>query len=166
MNVIMNIIVAVIMVFFFNSCNQVNKSEASLVENQDNVFLLDSLLIKYWKSTEANEYYYIYSDSTIIINSQYFAVNKKLSEKIVINSFLNYINVLFINNTQNIIVRKTKTKETIITNYSVIKLKGYKNGDIIINQNIQIGEEGFDIEYSPIFLEFYDFLDNLLIDTI
>ena len=53
-------------------------------------------------------------------------------------------------------------------NLSVLKNSGliesYRDGKKIIYNRTQIGEEEYDVEYNPKFLEFYKFLDCLVVE--
>jgi hypothetical protein len=165
----MNLLTSLIAIFFLNSCNQVQEKSQSLLKNEDIIvsdknksISLDSLSIKYWKSTEANEYYFKYSDNIIQISSQYFSLNKNVSKEATVSKFLNYIDVFFIAKIQVVEVTRKRSEDSIVADYSVLTIQGYKDGKEIINRIIQIGEEEYNIEYNPKFIEFYEFLDGLV----
>jgi len=165
----MNVLMFMVGMFFLNSCGQIEEKKQLFEGNKEMVVSdkikpinLDSLSVKYWKSTEANEYWFKYSDNSIQISSQYFSLNRKILKESTISKFLNYIEVFFISKTQAVEITRERRKESIITDYPVLTVKCYKSGKEIINRTIQIGEEEFEIKYTPEFIEFYEFLDDLI----
>ena len=162
----MDLLSIIIVLFFTISCNQpVNKEKTSLnmVElKQEDQSKIDSVVVKYWKSTEANEYLYYYSDEILQIRSEYFGFKKSVEDKQSIQAFLKYVNQFYIDKEKEIVLNRTKRGYLESTDYPYIKAMGYKNKEEVFNATTQIGEEEYDVEYHPKFLEFYEFLDNLV----
>jgi hypothetical protein len=159
-------LLSIIMVLFFTiSCNQaVNKEKTPLnmVElKQEDQSKIDSVVVKYWKSTEANEYSFYYSDEILQIRSEYFGFKKSIEDKQIIQAFLKYVNQFYIDKEKEIVLNRTKRSYLESTDYPYINAIGYKNNKEVFNVNTQIGEEEYDVEYHPKFLEFYEFLDSL-----
>lgn len=168
MSRVMNLLISFLAICFLNSCNQFKEKSQVSMSNKDTIISdekrlvnLDSLSIKYWKATEANEYYFKYSNGVIQVSSQYSSLNKTVSKEITVKKFINYIDAFFIDKTQEIEFSKLKCSEPIVTDYSVITIQGYRDRREIINQKIQIGEESYKIKFNPKFIEFIEFLEEL-----
>jgi len=80
------------------------------------------------------------------------------------NKFVNYINLFYIDCTEEIVLEKKKRQYIVSTDYPDVVTEGYKDGKKIIYNRTQIGEEEYDVEYNPKFLEFYKFLDCLVVE--
>ena len=164
----MNFIMSLILVaFLVSSCGQSlhntdgNKNMV-VVENQRPYIRVDSIVVCYWKNTNANEYIYNYSKGEILITSKYFSFEKHISDKGIMDDFLSYIDDFFISKSEKIEYSKTKSSDPIVTDYSSLKFDVFLKNKQIVKEYVQIGEEEYDIEYNPKFLEFYEFLDSLL----
>lgn len=70
-------------------------------------------------------------------------------------AFSKYINQFYIDKEDNIILNRTKREYLESTDYPYIKVVGYQNKKEVFNVSTQIGEEEYDVEYHPEFLEFY-----------
>jgi len=168
---ILNLLVYFLIFLFFYSCNQLteNSQEANeikdtMLSEETSLVSLDSLTIRYWKATDANEYFFKYSNGDIQISSQYSSLNKTIARDITIRKFNSYIDTLFIYNNKEIELSRLKRKESIVTDYSVITIKGYRDKQEIINQKIQIGEENYKVKFNPKFIEFVELLDELILE--
>ncbi|MCE2503333.1 MAG: hypothetical protein J4G05_04645 [Chlorobi bacterium] len=88
-------------------------------------------------------------------------------EKFVINSldkrnrFVNYINQFYIEK-EKIIFSKKKTGYITSNHYPEIIVKLFKKGDVVLEQENRIGSETHKVEYNPKFIEFYEFLEELV----
>lgn len=82
--------------------------------------------------------------------------------KSIKDSLIRNITQFYINKEEKIILGKTKRDYISSMDYPYIKVIGYSNKKEIFNEAIQIGDEEYDIEYNPKFLEFYNFLDSLV----
>ncbi len=88
-------------------------------------------------------------------------------EKFVINSlekrnrFVNYINRFYIEK-EKIIFSKKKTGYITSNHYPEIIVKLFKKGDVVLEQENRIGSETHKVEYNPKFIEFYEFLEELV----
>ena len=122
---------------------------------------IDSVIVKYWKSEEANEYMFYYSDGILKISSEYFNFKKRIEDKIIRQEFKKYIDQFYIDKENKIILKRTKRGYLKSIDYPYIKVIGYQNKKEVFNVTTQIGEEEYDVEYHPNFLEFYEFLDGL-----
>ncbi len=128
---------------------------------------IDSVVVVYWKSTEANEYQFYYSNKILQIRSEYFGCEyfgfkKSVENKQSIQTFLKYVNLFYIDKEKKIILNRKKRDYLESTDYPNIKVIGYINKKEVFNVKTQIGEEEYDVEFNPKFLEFYEFLDNLV----
>lgn len=80
------------------------------------------------------------------------------------SKIIEYVNQFYIDKEKKIILRRTKRGYLESTDYPYIKVIGYQNKKEVFNVTTQIGEEEYDVEYHPKFLEFYEFLDSLVKD--
>jgi len=162
----MNTLSIITVLFFTISCNQnisTEKKPLNVIKvNQQEQSKIDSVFVDYWKGTEANEYQFYYSNKILEIKSEYLGLRKRIDNKQSIQAFLEYINLFYLDKEKEIILNRTKSEYLESTDYSNIKVKGYKKKKEIFNESTQIGEEKYDIEFNPKFLEFYEFLDNLV----
>lgn len=72
------------------------------------------------------------------------------------------INRFYIDKEAEIELKRTKRDYIESTDYPYIKVIGYRGGKEVFTTDTQIGEEDYDVEYNPQFLEFYKFLDSLV----
>ncbi len=91
-----------------------------------------------------------YEEKKIIINS----LEKR-------NRFVNYINRFYIEK-EKIIFSKKKTGYMTSNHYPVITVKLFKKGDVVLEQRNRIGSTTHKVEYNPKFIEFYEFLEELV----
>ncbi len=102
--------------------------------------------------------------SKTYFNGSFFHDDKK---KFIINSldkrnrFVNYINKFYIEK-EKIIFSKKKTGYMTSNDYPVITVKLFKKGDVVLEQENRIGSETHKVEYNPKFIEFYEFLEELV----
>lgn len=163
---IMNILSLIMFLFFTISCNQSTNQEKTNLNmtefKKEDQSKIDSIIVKYWKSTEANEYMFYYSDEILHISSEYFDFKKRIEDKHIRQEFKKYVNQFYIDKENNIILNRTKRDYIESTDYPYIKVVGYQNKKEVFNVTTQIGDEEYDIEYHPEFIEFYKFLDGLV----
>ena len=86
-----------------------------------------------------------------------FAINSLYKR----NRFVNYINKFYIEK-EKIIFSKKKTGYITSNDYPVITVKLFKKGDVVLEQENRIGSETHKVEYNPKFIEFYEFLEELV----
>ena len=86
-----------------------------------------------------------------------FAINSLYKR----NRFVNYINKFYIEK-EKIIFSKKKTGYITSNDYPVITVKLFKKGDVVLEQRNRIGSATHIIEYNPKFIEFYEFLEELV----
>jgi hypothetical protein len=163
---IMNILSITMMLLFAISCNQFTNQEKTTLNmiefKKEDQSKIDSVIVKYWKSTEANEYMFYYSDEMLQISSEYFDFKKRIEDKHISQEFKKYVNQFYIDKEKKIILKRTKRGYLESTDYPYIKVVGYQNKKEVFNVTTQIGEEEYDVEYHPEFIEFYKFLDGLV----
>lgn len=156
-----------------NQClyNKTNKNTISEYNNNDSgdslgihksLVGVDSVVVIYW-AIDANEYIFIYSQGNLQIHSssKNTTFQKCISDSHIIDQFLDYIDIFFVTKSETIVISKVKG-DPIVTDYPDITFKLYFENELVHKQTIQYGEEGYDIEYNPKFVEFYTFLDNLV----
>ena len=146
------------------------KSIAMLLQGEktDTLFLsntIDSIVVNcYFFGKNFNKSYTIHSSGTII--TVYNLHNQKDKFEIESiekkNQFVNYINQFYIEKTEYIEKKRVPIKDPIVTDYPTITIKGFKNGKQVLTQSTSIGEESFEIEFNPKYIEFYKFLGKLI----
>ena len=158
-------LISIITVFLFlGSCNQSSNEqnskpiEAEKIEiKQNKQFNIDSVFVHYWKSTEANEYYFRYTTGILKIKSEYFSFERKIENKGIYEQFLKFIDDLYVNNEPIIFSRKEEP--SLVSDYPIIEVVGFLKGKQIFQEKTTLYSN---IEFNPKFLEFYEFLDNLV----
>lgn len=128
---------------------------------------VEKVIIEYWSNYYANNFVFTVLSSKAKTEITYkgevlFTEKKTLKDSVACNRLITYINQFYIDKKDSIILKKLKNNETLITDYPSIRVLGYKKEKEIFNTKTQIGEEEYDVEFNPIFLEFYEFLDNLV----
>ena len=128
---------------------------------------VDSLLLTYNCSYDASCYDFKYSNGEIHILRAFPNVpfERHVSDRETIDKFMHYINVLFLTESEAIIESRKKRVAPIVSDYSSISLKLFVKKQPFKEMTIAIGEEGYDIEYNPIFLAFYEFLHSLIFSS-
>jgi len=130
---------------------------------EDTTFILANNItnVEIW-CTFLSKNFYLY-----ITNSQIKYVDKRNESKFYLieninvkNKIINYINMFYIEKTEKIILKKIKRDYIISTDYPFIRTTGFKGKQKIFNKDVHIGEELYDVEYNPIFLEFYELLKS------
>ncbi|WP_310103379.1 hypothetical protein [Algoriphagus sp. 4150] len=159
----MNILTITAMLYFLSSCDQPSSSSkaahSSIVEMKQEIQIkVDSIVVNYWKNTEANEYHFSYTKEKIEIRSAYFNFEKNVNEVRITQQFLRFINQFYIDKTEKIILSKEEEPAP-VSDYPVISVLGYLNGKKIIEEKTNIYSN---IKFNPQFLEFYEFLDSLI----
>ncbi|GCD80934.1 hypothetical protein JCM30197_21810 [Schleiferia thermophila] len=163
MSGIMNFLTMIAMLYLFGSCNQPSSSSETQHSNKEEMkqeiqIEADSIVVNYWKSTEANEYHFSYTKEKIEIRSAYFNFEKNVNEALIIQQFLRFINQLYIDKNEKIILSQEEEPAP-VSDYHVISVLVYFNGKKIIEENTKIYSN---IKFNSLFLEFYDFLDSLI----
>jgi len=150
-------------------CNQIQEQKPSSVEEKNEIFndgythiIVDSLHIKYWKSNVAIEYYLIYSNDFIQVMDTTTNSYKKVSNEAMVSNFVNYIEEFFMLKIEIIELSRLKRIEPVITDYSDISIIVFKGGKEVVNDTIQLGDEQFEIKFSPKFIDFINILDELV----
>ena len=169
--------IPLLFIILFLSCNHtprriVNKSDNEGIEEYEinsysddyNPLIgVDSIALMYWMTIDANKYKYTYSigNKQITITCPNLQLEKHINDSLTLNNFLYFIDSFFISKSELIEITRSKS-DPIVTDYSRITIELFLNSKLIHKETIQYGEEGYDIEYNPKFVEFYSFLDNLV----
>lgn len=167
MSGIMNFLTMIAMLYLFGSCNQPSSSSETQHSNKEEMkqeiqIEADSIVVNYWKNTEANEYHFSYTKEKIEIRSAYFNFEKTVRDELIIQQFLNYIHQFYLEKSERIIQKRIKRNYLESADYPYLQTVGYLKGKEVFKNRTQIGEEEYDVGYNPKFLEFYDFLDSLI----
>lgn len=163
----MNFIMSLMLAFLSVSCNQLSHNtdsnkNMSIIEKQSSQIGLDSVAVNYWRNADANEYILKYSNGEMQITCNYSSFEKRISDKGIIDKFISYIDDFFITKSEKIEYSRLKSLDPIVTDYAMLKFDIFLENKQVVKESIQIGEEEYDIEYNPKFLEFYEFLDSLV----
>ena len=151
-----------------NSADIYCHSESATLDSVyvDNVaspwYIVDSVSVTY-QAIDAYDYVFQYSKGEMHITrtSTYRPFEKHVTNNKIIDNFLNYIDIFFINKSEIIEIGRTR-RDPIVTDYSKLIIELFLVDKTTQQTTIQYGEEQYYIEYNPKFVEFYNFLDNLV----
>ncbi len=88
--------------------------------------------------------------------------SKEVCERKTVLQIKRYISQFYLDKEDKIILNKTKRDYILSTDYPYIKVNGYQDGKEVFDKRSQLGDEEYDIDFNPTFLEFYEFLDSLV----
>ncbi len=146
---------------FLSSCNQPARNEKlssnDIEISQEIQVKMDSIIVKYWKNTEANEYRFYYTKGLLHISSEYFGFKKKIEDEYIKNRFLTYVNDLYVS--KKPIVLSQENEPAPVSEYSTITAIGYFEEKKVFEEETTLYSN---LEFNPKFLEFYEFLDSLV----
>lgn len=153
-----------ILVCLLNSCDQQKKKESNEISKTNkihqtsNSIKIDSVKIHFLSFTKA-------VDAKFTINNEGYNINgsnlhgdfkQKNNHGEEHSQLINYINLFYIKKTEEIVFSQSPSPES---DYPVIEVTGFLNDDIVFAEK----EVLFDnTEFNPIYLEFYNFLNDLL----
>ena len=131
---------------------------------------IENVIIEYWDNYYANSFIFEVKNKGKGVEVNYrgetlFKKRKTLTELITLNHLIGYINQFYIDKEVEIVLKRTKRDYIESTDYPNIKVIGYQRGKKIFSTKTQIGEEDYDVEYNPQFMEFYQLLDSLARDN-
>ncbi len=159
MNGIMGILSIITALFLLSSCNHFTKNEklnANGIEiNQE--IEMDSVVVKYWEHTEANEYRYYCTKGLLYISSEHFGFEKKIEDEFVTSGFLTHVNDFYID--KKPIVLSEKNEPAPVSDYSTITVIGYFKGKKVFEEKTTLYST---LGFNPKFLDFYELLDSLV----
>jgi len=157
----MEILSIITTLFFITSCNQPARNEklsSSDIEiSQEIQVKMDSVIVKYWKNTEANEFRFYYTKGLLHISSEYFGFEKKIEDEHIKNRFLTYVNDLYVSKKPIVLSKKNEPAPT--SDYSIITAIGYFKEKKVFEKKTTLYSN---LEFNTKFLEFYEFLDSLV----
>ncbi|GEM_PF-1396048 len=124
---------------------------------------LDHALIEYNDMT-----YSIFSNITYypkkvyLISDGFHINNKKIVDSDTIKTIQSYLQQFYVDESEKIELKRTKTEGPITGEYSSIKVTLYfKNGETEVFSNT-IGSEDYIIEYNPKFLSFIQYIEKIV----
>jgi len=155
---------------FANQQDSFNNSSVNNIEAKsslDNLFNnIDSIIVTCLMFGEYRDIsFQIYLSSNDLLVKPFHNSEKIHIDSVAIsNQLMRYINVFYLEKTEPIIKTKQGRANNLVvsTDYPIIMVECFKQGDSIINEKITIGDESFNLEFSSKFLEFYNFLENLI----
>lgn len=183
----MNVNVSFILMLFVITCNHnlhnnhnnfsvVQKMSIDTVsefETPNTMIGVDSIRLIYVSPHDGFHYLFKYSNGELKIARTWegrtisnIPLNKDSSIEMIVDRFIDSIDSFFISKSDSIEFKKVRRDYQICSDYPVLSYEIYLENKSVIKQTLQIGYEEFDVEYNPKFLEFYEFLDNLLRTTI
>ena len=163
----MKIITFLITILLIISCehlsfNSDSNKKTTILKEHNSQFEFDSIVVNYWRNFDANEYTIKYSNGEIRIFCNYSSIEKIITDKDIIDKFERYVDVFFITKSEKIEYNRLKSTDPIVTDYSILKINVFYENRQVCKESIPIGEEKYDIDYNPKFLEFYKLLDTLV----
>lgn len=182
----MNVNVSFILMLFVITCNHnlhnnhnnfsvVQKMSIDTVsefETPNTMIGVDSIRLIYVSPHDGFHYLFKYSNGELKIARTWegrtisnIPLNKDSSIEMIVDRFIDSIDSFFISKSDSIEFKKVRRDYQICSDYPVLSYEIYLENKSVIKQTLQIGYEEFDVEYNPKFLEFYEFLDNLLRTT-
>lgn len=139
------------------------ESRSPLISADVHQIGMDSLALDIYSYRVATLHY---SKGVMRITGYSPCFEKIISDKMVIDKFLGYVDSFLITKSERIYFRKTKSKRVIVTDYPVLNFRIHLSESRVLTESVTVGEEGYDIEYNPKFLEFYQLLESLSNDAI
>lgn len=182
----MNVNVSFILMLFVITCNHnlhnnhnnfsvVQKMSIDTVsefETPNTMIGVDSIRLIYVSPHDGFHYLFKYSNGELKIARTWegrtisnIPLNKDSSIEMIVDRFIDSIDSFFISKSDSIEFKKVRRDYQICSDYPVLSYEIYLENKSVIKQTLQIGYEEYDVEYNPKFLEFYEFLDNLLRTT-
>ena len=79
----------------------------------------------------------------------------------LIDRFINYIDMFYISETERIEYSRNKRGYFIVAEYPCWWGKIYMKDKQVLKYYTQVGDENYDIEYNPLFVEFFHYLEGI-----
>ena len=127
---------------------------------------IDKIIIQYWDNYYANNFIFNILSTNKKPEITYrgetlFTEKKILKDSVTSKRLINYINQFYIDKKERIIINRSKSDHLESSDYSKIRVIGYRNKNKVFDVKTRIGESEYDVEYNPKFVEFYQLLDSL-----
>lgn len=131
---------------------------------KDQNFNLDSVKIKtVYYTRPVLQATFSLVDSCIHVNSIKVSgkLNKIVCENKLTHQIKKYISDIYIEKSNNIELSRKKNDYITSMDYPYLNIRGYIKENEVINETTQLGDEEYEIEFSPKFLEFYELLKKI-----
>ena len=134
----------------------------------DAVIGVDSIKVVYCSGTDGWDYVYKYAKGELTITRTFDGrtINQiplnHSNKEMIIDRFINYVDMFFITKSERIIVNRVKRDDVICSDYSSLTFESFSGDKLIQKETVKLGEEVYDTEFNPNFWEFFVFLDNLV----
>ncbi len=158
-----------IIVFLFCSCGQAQKesvlTELSKIKSNNIKFKdCDRVVIRYWRSSDANDYGFEYSNGLVKISRNEKPIGRVENGDGIVSELAELINVIYFEQNYAIEIGRDKLNGPIITDYSEINVLGFRKNSRLFKISTSIGEEEYNIKYSTQFKRLIKLLNDLLVD--
>lgn len=118
---------------------------------------MDSVLVEYY---DTQIYDIKYSGGKITLLGYIPRFKYQIFDIETIDRFINFIDVFFVTKNEIVEIARKKTGDIIVADYPCLFITVYLKKRVI-KETVTIGNEMYNIEYNPLFLEFYEFVDNI-----
>jgi len=139
----------------------VNLKSSGNILHKEISYRPDSVIIEYWGNIKPNEYKIKYHDGSLHVRGIYNDYSVDLKDNNIIDKFAYYADMFFISKTEKIVLSKTKRDNIVVSDYARLQITIYAENQKALDESIILGDDEYDIEYNPKFLEFYDFIYQL-----
>ena len=120
---------------------------------------LDSVLVEYYGT---DIYDIKYSSGKMTISGGFVPpFEKQIFDIVTINSFISYIDAFFVTKNETVEIARKKTGDIIVAEYPRMFITIYMKNRNVKEVTVIVGNEMYDIEYNPLFLEFHKFVENI-----
>lgn len=128
---------------------------------------IEKIIIQYWDNYHANSFVFnILSTNTepkiTYRGETLFTEKKTLKDSVTSKRLINYINQFYIDKKERIIINRSKSDHLESSDYSKIRVIGYRANNEVFDVKTPIGESEYYVEYNPKFVKFYQLLDSLV----
>ena len=119
---------------------------------------LDSVLVEYYGT---DIYDIKFSGGKMTIKGGLDHFEKEVFDLDSLNKFISVIDAFFVTKNESVEISRKKTGNLIAAEYPHMFISIYMKNGSTIKEIVKIGDGMYEIEYNPLFLEFYEFVDNL-----
>lgn len=142
----------------YDKKTKINDDSLSLSHNVDSVEILCLFFGEYGEKS-----------FRVLLTNKGYSIFNTYDERNIISggvnsikdSLISNINHFYIDEKMEIKLNKEKRDYIRSMDYPYIKVIGYQNKKEILNKTTRIGDEEYEIDYNPKFLEFYEFYEFL-----
>lgn len=145
-------VLVTICALFAACCNRPASTGGEEIKQE---IVFDSVIVSYWNGTDSIYHNFCYKNDTLRIDDLFLDSNDTIQEEYK-DRFLSYVDELYVSE-KNIILSE-KDEPASETDFPLIKTTIYKGKGNVLETTVILRSN---IEFSPKFLDFHSFLDNL-----